>query len=190
MNRRPKQLCPEMPLKRPDSDQWENVDFVLFSSDLTRAFLIMLKMRLSLRSKRQDDFLKRIAARGFKSIVEGVKHLAQYSTPDDAPRYFHLLYALQDAGFVELPDVLMRQVEGCETAEFPRNWRILFEQVRVLDADPDVSVVYIQPEATEGECITFDNVARHLAQFDDEFSTQFARSVVTWKKEPGSKPPA
>jgi hypothetical protein len=187
-------MIPLLPLQREKgSDLLETVDFTLIAADLSRVWLVDLKTDYTARNDYRDAFLRAQAEGGFRPILRGIVNLAQLSGPVMAPRWYYLLHALGQAGLLKLPKVLQSRMEVARTSEFVGNWRVLYAQVELEDVDPEVELVYVQPEQPEEddavECMDFDEIMAYVQHFNDDFSRLFLRSLALWKKQEGAISP-
>ena len=61
----------------------------------------------------------------------------------------------------------------------------------MIDANPPIDVIYIQPTATAGDrCIDFEHFARHVDSFFRSAQSKNSRSICDqWKAAAGFRPP-
>ena len=57
--------------------------------------------------------------------------------------------------------------------------------------DPSIEIIYVQPEATEGDrCIDFARFAEYVGRRNDPLSKHFAEHLVKWRTIAGASEPA
>jgi hypothetical protein len=187
-------MIPLLPLQREKgSELLETVEFTLMASDLSQVWLVDLKADHRTRREYRDTFLRTTVRAGLRPILRGIVDLAQLADPVTAPRWYYLLHALGSAGLLRLPEVLQSRMEVARSSEFVANWRVLFAQVELEDVDPDVHLVYVQPEQPEDpegvECIDFNQVMAYVQHFNDDLSRLLMKSLALWKKREGAISP-
>ncbi|MFW5877024.1 MAG: hypothetical protein ACOCXM_09825 [Myxococcota bacterium] len=178
-------IVPELPLKQPDTHRSDKVDYALFARDKSRVFFLELKTDGSSRRTKQDAYLKEARARGFRAILRELVAIARRTQA--TRKYFHLLSALADAGFLELPADL-------EAHLYPRIRRGLdarLAAIEIVDHDPPIELLYLQPSPTDGDrCLGFADAARHLRTTGEPLAQRLAELLERWAEEPaGSRPP-
>jgi hypothetical protein len=183
-------VIPELPIKRdliwPDlpTNKSVKVDYALFARDRARVFFVELKTDGASRRDGQDTYLETAKRLGFRRIVEGIRAILLNTTAHQ--KYHHLAFALARLGYLKLPPGLASHIYP---APHPRLLSHLEEVVVSLD-DPAVEVIYIQPEATDGDrCIDFTRFAEYVGKQSDPFSTRFAQHLLRWRTTAGSHEP-
>jgi len=125
-------LIPEFPIKRdliwPDHPTHKSVkvDYVLFSDNRANVYFVELKTDRLSRRKEQDRYLDRCTVIGFERILREL--LSITGRTKYRQKYYHLLHAIADAGYLKIPD-------GLEAALFPdvkRNAGGLIDQIDIL----------------------------------------------------------
>lgn len=171
-------VIPELPLKQADTHRSDKVDYCLFARDLSRVYFLELKTDPRSRRTKQDDYLHAARDRGFRAILEDLIAIARRSKAKR--KYFHLLHALAEAGFLDLPAEL-------EAHLYPHVRPGVDAQLaatRVADRDPPIDVLYLQPGATDGDrCLTFPEAARHLRTTTEPLACRLADLLESWAGE-------
>lgn len=184
------ELLPELPLKRdliwPDlpTNKSVKVDYALFAKDRRRVFFIELKTDGASRRNVQDDYLEVARGLGFRRVVEGVRAILLSTTAHQ--KYHHLAASLARLGYLELPPDLHSYIYPVpKPGLLPQ-----LERIKVTEHDPVVEVIYLQPEATDGDrCIDFTRFAEHVRRRGDSFSVRFADHLLAWKVPAGAREP-
>ncbi len=171
-------IVPELPIlcslvwKEREGMKSVKADYLLLAEDRSEAYLVELKTDAGSRWDQQDDYLRLACDCGLRKVIEGVIAIAKASA--SRRKYANLLQLLASAGLVRVP----------ASGAVSNAW---FASAEVLDCPPVLRRIYIQPSGgAEGEeVISFADVKKHVAQFDDEFSTLFARHLEQWAQKPG-----
>ncbi len=185
-----REIVPEFPIKRdliwPDlpTNKSVKVDYALFAQNRSRVFFVELKTDEASRRERQDAYLETAKRIGFRRIVTGVRTILLNTTSHQ--KYHHLAFALARLGYLSLPPDLKRHIFPVPDA----NLLAALEAVVVEPADPEIEVIYIQPNATDGgRCIDFATFAQYVGRHSDPFSRRFAEHLVLWKTAAGAAEP-
>ncbi|MEM1416578.1 MAG: hypothetical protein AAGH15_16825 [Myxococcota bacterium] len=186
-------ILPELPIKRdiafPESASHQSfkVDYALFSEARDRVFFVELKTDDASRRSEQDAYLAAARKVGFRAIALGIRAIALRT--DAHRKYFHLLAALAELGYLALP-------EDLEAHVFPRPRRGLrkrLEAIEVVGPDAVVEVVYVQPTRAEddaaGIVIDFHEVAARVSSHDDVVSRLFSEYLRRWSTPAGRRMP-
>lgn len=181
-------VIPELPIRRDlvftdrTSRASVKVDYAAFSAAEDRVFFVELKTDQASRRDTQDTYLERATELGFGAIAGGIRDILLATSAHQ--KYFHLASALQELGFLWLPEDLADYVYPAPR----RGLKGKLEQVRVI-GDARVEVVYVQPDAADG-AIEFGTFATYVDRHADPVSQRFARSLRTWaSRVAGSVPP-
>ena len=185
------EVIPQFPLKQPDDNHSDVVDFFALSKDGGQAFLVEVKTDMGSMSDKQYRYLKRAGKMKMASILCNVKKITKASK--SRGKYYHLISALSDLELLELP---------CELKELKRNGRttITLEYIRKIKvtASPDLksTVIYIQPRKSKPnkpdfEYIYFKEFANSIeSESCDELGSLLARYLRRWEKDPSQCPPS
>ena len=186
-------ILPELPLRKgviwddPDDNRSEKVDYVLFSADRQRVFLVELKTDLGSRRDRQDAYLDRARGVGFRAVVEGIVQLAYAARKHRThmAKYLHLLRVLDGLGFVKLPDDLEAYVFAENRTGLTRK----LEAITVASLDPPITILYVQPTRTgdDQQEIDFLTFAEVVERQEDPVSRMFAEYLRRWTWPAGAR---
>lgn len=178
------EIIPELPIKHERNCQSDKVDYALFAKDRSQVFFVELKTDAASRRDEQDAYLARAKGMGFRRVVEGIHAILASTT--EHQKYHHLAVELARLGYLRVPVDL-------EDYTYPRPRTGLAARIRKIEVAPvdsKVEVIYVQPEATNGDrCIDFAQFARCLGRYSDPFSTRFAEHLLKWRSIAGSGKP-
>ena len=171
-------------------NQSYNVDYLAFSADLTKAFLVELKTDIDSVSTKQQCYLRRAVEVGIGELIGGIIEICKETKKQT--KYVHLLYRLSKLDLVSIPD-------GTELYDltFPqprRGWSNALSQVNAIgSADaPKCEVVYVQPnleDAVEGfKYVYFGEMAEIVQEFG-ELGGIFAQYLRKWTAPAGARDP-
>jgi len=184
------EIIPELPIKRaliwPEhpSEKSVKVDYALFAKDRSRVFFVELKTDSGSRRDTQDHYLLTAKRLGFRAIVEGIRSIMQSTTAQQ--KYHHLAAALARLGFLSLPTDIAQYLYPAPRTGLTQR----LVAISVGPADPPIDVIYIQPEATEGDrCIDFARFAAYVGRFSDPLSRSFSQRLLVWRSAAGSSAP-
>ena len=184
-------IVPEFPIKRDlvstkeRSGRSIKVDYVLFSQDREIVHFVELKTDPRSRRTAQDEHLEAAKRVGFRKILRGLTAIAHKTK--SYHNYYHLLYWLSQAGFLELP----ADMEDYLYPVVRRGLRSRLNRIKVARLDPEIQVVYILPRAVPGlDCMDFEWIIGYLKRFDDDFARLFAASLSRWQERAGAAGPA
>ena len=185
-------VIPEFPIKRdliwqdPPTHKSVKVDYVLFSEDKSKVFFVELKTDNASRRPAQDDYLATARRIGFRAILEGLLKIITHTTSHQ--KYYHLLSALSNAGFISLP----RELGAALFAASPTPHTHLYERIKLVPLTPSIQVLYLQPVIEEGleDHVDFETFATFLEARDDGFASSFASYLRRWTTPAGTIPPA
>jgi hypothetical protein len=156
-------LIPEFPLRigaidpQSPSNQSFKVDYLVKCS--SQVVLFELKTDAGSRRDRQDQYLERAKQVGLAALLGGVRDI--YRASASKRKYCHLLYSLQQLGFIVLHD------SGAFT---------------FAEVDYDLQIVYLQPHNLEHKenVISFQQAAQVIQRRGDPLSVRFAASLRKW----------
>jgi len=157
-------IIPEFPIRigtiQPEllTNQSFKVDYLVKAKDSNKIILIELKTDDGSRRDKQDVYLERAQQTGFIKLLEGVGDI--YRATTSRKKYRYLLDTLHGMGFITLENNIPKVI--------PNNYTI--------------DIVYIQPNNYEAlsNIISFHEVAQIIGRHEDELSSRFARSLMTW----------
>lgn len=177
----------EANLKKQGDNQSVKVDFSAFSKDAV--YLVELKTDINSYNREQGKCLNKAKRVGIRKLVEGIPELALHSNYQ--PKYVHLLYKLQELGYVELPEEINEYT-------FPNKKRGITKQLRgisiakAMDFPKKIVTVYIIPNLKEDqwknqdlkelkkhETITFEEFASVVAS-KGTMGKAFAKYLRIW----------
>ena len=158
-------VLPEFPVRKgtigPEStgNLSDKIDYLIKVKDTNRVIFVELKTDENSRRSDQDRYLEKAKQVGLTKLLDGI--LAIYRATQSRKKYRYLLGSLQNMGFIALGDG---------------------NTFRVIPADYDIQIVYIQPNNPENHenIISFQEAAHIIQQHGDELSLRFAQSLLEW----------
>src|SRR5690606_10066235 len=98
-------------------------------------------------------------------------------------KYHHLVSALVGLGYLTMPADVREFLYPAPRVGLTERLR----QITPTATDSVIEVLYIQPEATEGDrCIDFARFAEFVGRHDDPLSRVFAAHLRKWKDAAGA----
>ncbi len=183
-------IIPELPIKRdliwPElpTNKSVKVDYALFAKDRRRVVFVELKTDGASRREGQDTYLETAQRIGFRRIVEGVRAIILNTSAHR--KYHHLAGARARRGYLTRPPDLAGHLYPVVRPDVLSH----LEEIVVEQHDPAIDVLYLQPEATDGDrCIDFARFAHHVGRHSDPFSQRFAEHLVRWRGVAGNHEP-
>jgi hypothetical protein len=157
-------VIPDFPIRvgtvRPVTDNNSSFKVDYFVKVSNPSMVILLKFMTESGSKRSepDWYLTEAKKKGVRQLLSGLRKIVTGSTPRS--RFDYLLRSLECAGLIQVT----------ETNHF-----------HILDAEHDISIMYIQPNATsDNNVVTFAELADFVSQKSDDLSQRFAQSLREW----------
>jgi hypothetical protein len=91
-------------------------------------------------------------------------------------KYFCLLKHLADMGLVQIPSSLeesmaRRNLYGANAAA---------QQIKITSVAKECHVVYVQPDGTKPDVLSFQEFRAVVQMYDDPLSQRFAQSLAKW----------
>lgn len=162
-------IYPHIPI-----DKSFKIDYVCFSADGKIALFVELKTDNTSRRQEQDRYLMASCKAGFASLVEGVIRI--FKATNAKRKYFCLLDMLAVAGFVEIPAEMYAIVQK----DGLQGINSMAEQIKILDCPDESRIIYIQPDGTGSDVVSFDEFGAVVSGYDDAVSRRFCQSLKGW----------
>ena len=185
------QIIPQFPLKKPNNNRSDKVDFFVLSNDAGRAFLVELKTDMGSMNKKQCKYLKRASNKEMRSILSDIKVMAQASK--SRGKYYHLINALSDLKLLRLP-CQPKEMKCKEKTTVSAKYIKGIKVTVATDLKP--VIVYVQPRKdasidtqNDFKYIDFEGFAKSIESCGD-LGSLLACYLRRWKTDPGSVPPA
>ena len=173
-------LIPEFPARigtiypERDSNQSFKIDYFGLSEDGQKAVFVELKTDTSSRRSEQDAYLKAAKEAGLLSLLEGVLEI--FRATNAKRKYIHLIDQLASMGLYQIPDSAREIMAGDNLRGITEASRA----VAITSAVTDCAIVYIQPQGSGPESISFGDFSKTVQKHDDEISSRFAQSLLEW----------
>lgn len=173
-------ICPDKP-----TDKSYKIDYVAFSEDGDRVFLVELKTDDASRRGSQDIYLCKAKKEGLERLIDGLKKI--FMATAAKRKYFHLFDLLEKAGMVSIPD----QMRVFMNRSNLQGLNELIREITYLGSPSEIHIVYVQPNdcrehkpdlslEDKVSVITFKDFAEVVKGHKDVVSHRFAQSLETW----------
>lgn len=180
---------------KASNDQSYNVDYLVFSKDLTIAYLIELKTDMDSVNREQQCYLHRAKSTGIDELICGVIQISKKPENRRRTKYVHLLHRLAALELFSIQDA-----EKLYDKTFPKPKKGWSEAFRFDPADPvktqTCEVVYLQPSQPDEtqrvqsfRYVDFNDVA-DVVQGHGELGVLFANYLRAWTEPAGERSPA
>lgn len=155
----------ELPDENPNSNLSYKIDYLTYSKEQNKVYLIELKTENSSLRNSQDKYLESAKKIKLQGILEGLQKI--YKATNQKIKYIHLLNKLEEMKWIEKNDKL-------------------FE---ILDIDIEPNIIYIQPTNSKNEKsrIIFDDVILALSDSKEPITQRFVQSLEKWKVDTNIK---
>lgn len=173
-------LVPEFPARigtiypEKDSNQSFKIDYLALSGDGKRAVFVELKTDTSSRRTEQDDYLIAAKRTGLPALLDGVLQI--FRATNARRKYYYLIKQLAALDQYQVPGTVREIMAGDNLRGVTEASR----RVEVISVVTDCDIVYIQPQGSGPQIISFDDFSKTVQKHDDEISTRFAASLSEW----------
>lgn len=165
-------IIPEFPVrigeiskKYPESNRSFKIDYLTYSKNENKVYLIELKTDQRSLNKKQDSYLRNSVDIKVKGLVSGL--LKIYKVTKQKVKYNNLLDKIEKIGWIERDK----------------------KTIKHLDIEIEPSVIYIQPLNIENKesVISFDDIIKALSDSNDFLTKRFIESLEKWKSDTNKK---
>ena len=176
------ELAPEFPVRigtiypNIPIDKSYKIDYVALSVVGDKAVLVELKTEKHSRRPEQDKYLIAAQKIGIPGLIDGL--LKIFRVTNAKRKYFYLLLHLERMGLLRIPTQLKDIMEG----KALQGASGASKQIEVTAKYTDSMIVYVQPNGSGPNVITFREFAEVVQQHDDLISQRFAGSLREWAK--------
>ncbi len=156
-------IIPEFPIRvgtihpKKELNKSFKVDYLVKLREPNGVLFIELKTDNKSRRDKQDRYLNAARNAEMPSLLRGLQEIYRATTSKN--KYLHLLRALDSAELIRLSD------------------RGGFEVIKKVNP---ISLLYLQPNGSGEEIITFTQFADFVGKRQDELSKRFSRSLRQW----------
>lgn len=174
------ELIPEFPVRigtiypNVPTDKSYKIDYVAVSTNSDRAVFVELKTEGLSRRPKQDKYLEAARGVGLPRLLEGLLDIFRATTYKR--KYFRLLEHLEAMGLLHIP-ISMKEIMNQPTL---RGANEASRQIEVMGSAQESLIVYVQPNGTGPEVISFHEFADVVQRHDDPVSRRFAASLCEW----------
>ncbi|MDZ4204876.1 MAG: hypothetical protein U1C46_08675 [Bacteroidales bacterium] len=165
-------IIPEFPVRvgeisetLPELNKSFKIDYLAYSKNSQKVFLIELKTdQRSLREK-QDWYLENAAKIKVSGLIDGLVKI--YAATQQKTKYDRLLEKLEKIHWIEREE----------------------KSIKNLKCEIEPEVIYIQPLNPEGRknVISFDNIISALSDSEEPLTIRFVESLEKWKTDTNNK---
>lgn len=158
----------ELPDENPNSNLSYKIDYLAYSKEQNKVYLIELKTENSSLRNAQDKYLKSAQKIKVQGILEGLQKI--YKASNQKVKYDYLLNMLNQQQKI--------------------NWiRKNDKSFEILDIDIEPTIIYIQPTSKENNeaIITFDKIIKVLSEIKEPLTQRFIESLEKWKIDTNNK---
>jgi hypothetical protein len=174
-------LIPEFPLKQPDSNLSDKVDYLALDATGRHAIFIELKTDDSRRDK-QDKYLEAAKGRGLHSLLEDLLKIVCASKHKH--KYCCLLRLLEKHSLMTLPENLDAALSS---AKWNSAVNLCIPNVRITAPKSPIEVFFLQPVSKRSDEIGFAELANWLDTQGDSPASRFAVSLRRWAASPAGR---
>lgn len=167
-------IIPEFPFKNSERNTTVNFDYVLFSENLTTAYILELKTDAGSVDDDQLAYLKQARAENdFRSLMTNIMQVADNSK--QGSKYDHLFRILESAKLMNS--------EG-KTATSGVCVDILYLSPKLDDKSYDKVKKVVDPDGDDANIITFSRAADLLEKTGGAVECHFASYLRRWEQQP------
>jgi len=174
------QLVPEFPVRigtiypQIPIDKSCKIDYVALSADGDRAVFVELKTEGMSRRTKQDNYLKAARDVGLSALLAGLLDI--FRATQAKRKYFHLLEHLESMALLDIP-MPVKEIMSRPTL---RGVTEASKAIEVTTRVAECIIVYVQPNGSGPDVISFEEYRAVVQQHDDPVSRRFARSLTEW----------
>lgn len=159
-------LIPEFPVRVGDIDGQNKginrsfkIDYLAYSKDAQRVFLIELKTDQRSFREKQNWYLDNSVKLGVYGLINGIIKI--HKATKQKNKYNKLLEKLETNSWIKRTN----------------------KEIENLNCQIEPEIIYIQPLNQENKknIISFDNVISVLSEIDDPIAKRFKKSLIEWK---------
>ena len=161
-------VIPEFPVRigeisttNPELNKSFKIDYLTYSKNENKVYLIELKTDQRSRREKQDWYLESASKIKVKGLVSGLLQI--YKATNQKVKYNNLLDKIERIGWIERDNKTIKNLE--------------------IEIEP--SIIYIQPLNKENEdsIISFDDIIKALSDSNDPLTKRFIESLEKWKSD-------
>ena len=188
-------IIPEFTLRKATLDpnngnnQHFCADYLAFSSQLKRAFLVELKTDPKSGNDKQNEYLRQARDVGLEELLRGL--IAAFKPGMSQQTRQKRLYLLKKFASIGMVSGLKAAAEFA-SRERHQGFTKALEQVSVASVEPKISLVFIHPrkfenrDESEGSTfdywVSFEQVLKVVGNHTDILSQRFAEALKDWSE--------
>ena len=161
-------IIPEFPIRigeiserHTELNKSFKIDYLTYSKNENKVYLIELKTDQRSRREKQDWYLESASKIKVRGLVSGL--LKIYKSTNQKVKYNNLLDKIEKIGWIERDN----------------------KTIKNLNIEIEPSIIYIQPLNKENEksIISFDNIIKALSDSNALLTRRFIESLEKWKSD-------
>ncbi len=159
-------IIPEFPLrvgeisdKLPELNKSFKIDYLVYSINSQKVFLIELKTDQRSKREKQDWYLENATKIGVSGLMDGIIKI--YGSTNQKVKYNRLVKKLEEIQWIKVID----------------------NEIVNLNCPIKPEVIYIQPinDSNRNDTICFDDIISALSGINDPLTKRFIKSLEKWK---------
>ena len=162
-------IFPHIPINRSFK-----IDYLALSDDALSAVFVELKTEGQSRRAKQDKYLAAAKEVGLPALLNGL--LTIFQATHSKRKYFCLLDQLAQMGLVQIPSSMYDLMHRTDL----RGLSDAAAEIQVTCQVKEQYVIYVQPNGTDTNVISFDIFRRIVERHEDVVSKRFAQSLAEW----------
>lgn len=173
-------IIPEFPVRigsiypETDINKSYKIDYAAVAADAKKAVLIELKTEGESRRQKQDQYLVRSQAAGFRELLKGIIQI--FRATNAKRKYYHLLLSLEEIDQLYLPKSFKSIMQNSSLRGSVESSR----EIQIISKVEKAQIIYIQPNGEGEDIINFREIAQLLEKTNDALSNRFAKSLHEW----------
>lgn len=183
------ELAPEFPVRigtiYPDIpiDKSYKIDYVALSAKGDKTIFVELKTEVLSRRPEQDKYLLAAQEVSLCNLLKGLLEI--FRATNSKQKYFCLLEHLERMELIKIP-ISMKEIMAQPTLQGANE---ASRQVEVAAYAGESLIVYVQPNGTGPDIISFKEFAGIVQRHEDAVSQRFATSLCKWAEtQAGERP--
>jgi hypothetical protein len=174
------ELAPEFPVRigtiypHIPIDKSYKIDYIALSAAANKAILVELKTEGFSRRPEQDKYLLAAQQVGLPGLIGGLLEI--FRATQAKRKYFRLLLHLERMELLRIPMQMKNIMAGANLQGATEASR----QIEITAHTTESLILYVQPNGTGPDVITFHEFAEVVRRHDDPVSQRFARSLGEW----------
>ena len=174
------QIIPEFPVRigsiypEIDINKSYKIDYLAFSGDGEKAFLIELKTEGESRREEQDRYLVAAQNVGFVKLIKGLLDI--FKATNAKKKYYQLLLELENGSQISIPSKMKEIMQNTSL----RGINEAALDITITSTVRESHILYVQPHGAGSSIVNFRDFANVLLNKEDKLAARFAQSLLEW----------